>query len=144
MSIKNIVIATSIIFAVFLLVLFDYHSVQSDFKHLKADLMRIRLKSVTDDKPLMVKFNGTEVSVLGFPTGPLLEKLQFRTIQNVVYDTTAGKNMIVFHNGTTSMHNKRVHGGEIGLRSWFGFQKFIHVNCAGLAEEGRYPETPGE
>jgi hypothetical protein len=61
-----------------------------------------------------------------------------------MYDTTAGKNTIVFHGGTTSMHNKRIHGGEIALRSWFGFRKYIHVNCAGLAEEGRYPETLGE
>lgn len=141
-SINNVVIASSIITAIGLFVLFDHYRVNSDFKRLKADLMRIRLKSV--DKPFVVKFDGTKVSVWEFPNGQLIESQVFSTINKVMYDTTAGKNTIVFHGGTTSMHNKRIHGGEIALKSWFGFRKYIHVNCAGLAEEGQYPETPGE
>ena len=140
-SIKNIIIAASIITAFGYLVFFDYHRVQNDFTKLKADLMRIRLQSVTENKHLVVRFTGDEVSVLEFPKGPLLETLQFGTLSNVMYDTTFGHDMVVFHNGTTSLFNKRIHGGEIELRSWSGFSKFIHVNCAGLAQEGRYPEN---
>jgi hypothetical protein len=140
-NIKNIVIAALFLTTISSLVLWDHHRVENDFMRLKADLMRIRLQSVTENKPLIFKFNENEVSVLEFPDGPLLETLQFSTISKVMYDTTIGKDMIVFHAGTTSMHNKRIHGGEIVLKSWLGFSRHIHVNCAGLAEEGRYPET---
>ena len=140
LSIKNVIIAASIVTAVASLVLIDHHRVQTDFIGLKADFLRIRLQSVTENKPLIVKFNGDEVSVLGFPNGPMLETLQFSTLSEIMYDTTIGKDMIVFLNGTTSFHNKRVHGGEIVLKSWLGFSKHIHVNCAGLSQEGRYPE----
>ena len=140
LSIRNIAIAASFLIAFSSLVLFDYHRVQNDFHKLQVDLMRIRFQSITKDKPLMVKFNGNEVSVLDFPDGPLLETLQFSTISKVMYDTTVGKDMIVYHTGTTSMHNRRIHGGEIVLKSWLGFSKHIHVNCAGLAQEGRYPD----
>lgn len=141
LSIKNIVITASIISAVASLVLFDHHRVQDDLMRIRDDLMRIRLKSVTENKPLIVKFNGKEVSVLEYPKGPLQETIQFGTLHKIMYDTTTGKDMIVFNNGTTSMHNKRIHGGEIVLQSWFGFKKHSHVNCAGLVQEGRYPET---
>ena len=53
LSIKNIIIATAIITAVASLVFFDHHRVQKDFTKLKADLMRIRLKSVTENNPLL-------------------------------------------------------------------------------------------
>lgn len=71
------------------------------------------------NKPLVVKFNGDKVSVVEFSEGPLLETLQFRTISKFIYDTTIGKDMIVFSGGTTNRFNKRFHGGEIVLRSWF-------------------------
>ena len=141
LSFKNIIIAALIITAVASLVLFDHHRVNDDFERLKADLMRIRLQSVTENRPLVVRFNGNEAYVMGFPNVPMLETLQFSTLSKVMYDTTIGKDMIVFHTGTTSLHNKRIHGGEIVLRSWLGFTKHIHVNCAGLAQEGRYPEN---
>ena len=60
-----------------------------------------------------------------------IEDKKYPTISDVSYDTKIGKNMIVFHRGTTELFNERVHGGEIALKSWFGFKKYIHVNCAG-------------
>ena len=141
LSIRNIAIAASFLIGVSSFVLFDYHHLQKDFGKLKDDLMRIRFRSITESKPLTVKFNGNNISVHEFPDGPLIESLRFSTISKVMYDTTVGKNMIVYHTGTTSMHNKRVHGGEIVLRSWLGFSRHIHVNCAGLAQEGRYPDN---
>lgn len=142
--IKNIIIASSVIIAIALLVLFDYHRVNSDFERLKADLIRIRLKSITEDTVLTVKFDGNTVSVVEFFDGPLIESNVYSTISKVEYVTTVGKSRIVFCAGTTSMYNERIHGGEIALKSWFGFSKYIHVNCAGLIEEGRYPEEPDE
>ena len=62
------------------------------------------------------------------------------TIAKVDYDTTMGKGMIVYEWRGTSAHNKRVHGGEIMLKSLLGFRRYLHVNCTGLVTEGRYPE----
>jgi len=62
------------------------------------------------------------------------------SIARVDYDTTLGKDMIVFTWRGTEQYNKRVHGGEITLRSVLGFRRYIHVNCTGLVKEGLYPE----
>jgi len=59
-------------------------------------------------------------------------------LHRVDYDTIRGSSMIVFDRGTAS-YNKRIHGGEIELRSVLGRVKYIHVNCTGYAMEGRYP-----
>jgi hypothetical protein len=68
-------------------------------------------------------------------------KVKIPRIKLVDYDTTLEDNMIVFgKQGTTSEHNKRIHGGEIMLKSILGFKKYIHVNCNGYVTEGRYPE----
>jgi len=48
--------------------------------------------------------------------------------------------MIVFSPTGTHEHNVRIHGGDVRLRSWLGFQKSLAVNCNGLASEGVYPE----
>ena len=140
-SIKNIITAVSIITAVVSIVLLDHWWVQNDFLNLKAKLNMVRIITISKNKPLVVRFNRKEVSILEFPKGPLLETFRFSTISKVEYNTTIGNNMIVFQGGMTSLFNKRVHGGEIALRSWFGFEKYIHVNCAGLVQEGRYPES---
>lgn len=47
--------------------------------------------------------------------------------------------MIVYTGVGTSGHNIEEHGGDLILRSWFGFRKYIAVNCNGLVTEGRYP-----
>ncbi len=62
------------------------------------------------------------------------------SIARVDYDTVMGNNMIVFTWRGTGEYNKKIHGGEIMLRSLLGFRRYIHVNCTGLVREGRYPE----
>ena len=52
--------------------------------------------------------------------------------------------MIVFYAHGTGKYNKRVHGGDIRLRSWLGFRKNIVVRCTGLTMEGVYPEGGSE
>jgi hypothetical protein len=61
-------------------------------------------------------------------------------LDQVNYDTTLGDDMIVFYKQGTGKYNKRVHGGDIQLKSWFGFQRNIVVRCTGLVMEGVYPE----
>jgi hypothetical protein len=60
-------------------------------------------------------------------------------LADVNYNTTLGDDMIVFDGHGTSEYNKRVHGGDLRLKSWFGFRKNIAVNCTGLVTEGLYP-----
>jgi len=50
-----------------------------------------------------------------------------------------GDNMIIFTGHGTSGYNKRIHGGDLSLKSWLGFRKNIAVNCTGLVTEGVYP-----
>jgi hypothetical protein len=142
--IRNSIVTASIIVAIALFIFVDHQRVQKDFEALKSDLMRIRSSSINAKGPLIVKFKGNQLSVLSYPDGELLDTLSYGTIDQVDYDTTLGSHMIVYFRGTTSAHNKNVHGGEIALRSLLGFNKYIHVNCTGYAEEGRYPEeVPG-
>lgn len=139
-SIKNIIIGTSLITTLAGLVFLDYQRVQRDFRNLKAQLTEIRLETLLKDKPLVVKFTGTEMSVKDFRTDKTLDSMKFSTLNDVMYDTKLGQDTIVFQGGTTNRFNTRIHGGEISLRSWLGFTKYIHVNCAGYVREGRYPE----
>ncbi len=66
--------------------------------------------------------------------------MKVSTLHKVNYDTTLGKDMIVFENGVTNPFNIRIHGGDLSVKSWLGFTKNIHVNCAGYVREGKYPE----
>ena len=52
--------------------------------------------------------------------------------------------MIIFTPRGTQQYNTRIHGGDIRLRSWFGFKKSIAVNCNGYVSEGVYPEDSQE
>ena len=139
-SVKNIIAISTIIVLLGLLVIFDHQRVANDFFNLRADLMRIRFDTITENNSVIVKFNKNQMSVIDFGTGDLIETKNHPTISDVSYETKIGKNIIVFHRGTTELFNKRVHGGEIALRSWLGFEKYIHLNCAGFVSEGRYPE----
>jgi hypothetical protein len=58
----------------------------------------------------------------------------------VDYDTVMENDMIIYNWRGTAAYNKRVHGGEIMLKSLLGFRRYIHVNCNGVVTEGRYPE----
>ena len=49
--------------------------------------------------------------------------------------------MVVFDGHGTCAYNKRVHGGDIRLKSWLGFRKSIVVRCTGLVMKGVYPRA---
>ena len=140
-SFKNIIIGESLMITFAMLVFSDYQRVQKDFRNLKAQLMNTRFESLIKNKSFVVKFKEKEMTVSDYQTGKSKEIMQIPTLKEVRYDTKLGKNMIVFERGTTNRFNTRIHGGEISLRSWLGFSKYIHVNCAGYIREGMYPEN---
>ena len=120
-------------------VLWDYVRVDRDFSKLKALLQDTRYRAIGNDRPFVVKFSDEEVVVSDKNTGLVIKALIVPTLDEVNYDTTLGKDMIVFTGHGTSAYNKRIHGGDLTLKSWFGFRKYIAVNCTGLVTEGLYP-----
>ena len=121
------------------LVLWDYYRVDRDFSKLKALLSDTRYRAIGNDKTFIVRFSGKEVVVSDKNTGLVIKALDIPTLEKVNYNTTLGENMIVFDGHGTADHNKRIHGGDLRLKSWLGFRKNIAVNCTGLVTEGVYP-----
>ena len=102
-------------------------------------LTKVRLKAMQNDVVLITQFNRKNVIVRD-KNGNVLDSLHVSTLNKINYDTKLGKNMIVFSGRGTSPYNIRIHGGDITLKSWFGFRKNIAVNCTGLVTEGLYPK----
>lgn len=121
-------------------VVWDYYRVNRDFCQLKALLTDARCQTASRDKVLVVRFNGNTVSITEKDTATVIKTLEVPTLNQVNYDTTLGDDMIVFYERITAKYNKRVHGGDIRLKSWLGFRRNIVVRCTGLAiMEGVYP-----
>ncbi|MCK5349204.1 MAG: hypothetical protein KAJ25_07425 [Desulfobacula sp.] len=91
-SIKNIIIATSLLTTLALWVFFDYQRVQKDFRNLKAQLTEIRLETLTKNKYMIVKFKGKEMSVKDFRTDKILDSMNISTLNDVMHDTKLGQN----------------------------------------------------
>jgi len=124
-------------------VAWDLKRLNTNFNKLFTLLKTVRADAFYKETTILVKFNNASVTVTNqkdstnrITTIPMIAKVD--------YDTTMGNNMIVFTWRGTTEHNKRIHGGEIMLKSLLGFRRFIHVNCTGLVKEGRYPELVKE
>ena len=135
----RILILTLLIVSIGVLILQDYSRLTKDFSKLMSFLTKVRSKAMHNDVILITKFKGKDVIVKG-EKGNVLDFLHVSTLHKVNYDTNLGKNMIVFSGRGTSPYNIRVHGGDMTLKSWFGFRKNIAVNCTGLVTEGLYPK----
>ena len=122
----------------------DHHRVDRDFRQLKALLTDTRYQTAGREKTLVARFIGDSVSITDKDTGTVIKTLKVPTLDQVNYDTTLGDDMIVFYASGTGKYNKRVHGGDIRLKSWLGFKKNIVVRCTGLVMEGVYPEDEAE
>jgi hypothetical protein len=109
-----------------------------DFYSLKASLNDVRMQALYTGKRLTAKFEGN-VLIISDEKG-ILNQVRIPRLYQVEYDSTFGEDLIVFSKYGTSEHNVRIHGGQITLRSWLGFERYIHVNCAGYVREGRYPD----
>ncbi len=129
----------SIISAFGSIVLWDYHRLNRDFSALKHLLSRTRNGAIIDENVFTAKFNVKDV-VISNGSGVVIKTLNVPTLSLINYDSTIGKDLIVFTEKGTSPYNVRVHGGDMALKSWFGFKKHIAVNCTGLVSEGKYPE----
>ena len=102
-------------------------------------LTKVRSEAMQDNVILITQFMGKDVIVKD-KRGNVLDFLHVSTLHKVNYDTRLGKSMIVFSGRGTTPYNIRVHGGDMTLKSWFGFRKNIAVNCTGLVTEGLYPD----
>lgn len=121
-------------------ILWDHYRVIRDFSNLKSFLTNSRLEAIEKDKILIIEFFGKDITITDDKTGVALSTFHLPTLHSVNYDTKLGKNMIVFSSKGTAPHNLRIHGGDLTLRSWLGFNKNIAVNCTGLVSEGLYPD----
>ena len=110
-----------------------------DFDRLYELLNKARLDAIYKKAKVVVKFDDHKVTIISEPPSKILTAA-IPSLAVVDYDTTLGDDMIVFTSVGTGAYNKRIHGGEIMLRSILGFRRYIHVNCTGLVSEGRYPE----
>jgi hypothetical protein len=120
-------------------ILWDLQRLDKDFNHLYLLLRTARLDAFYKDTTIIVKFNGSTVTVTNQKDSKNMTTT-IPMISRVNYDTLMGNDMIVYDWRGTAAYNKRVHGGEIRLKSLLGFRRYIHVNCNGLVTEGRYPE----
>ena len=135
----RVLILTLLIVSTGILILQDYSRLTKDFSKLMSFLTKVRSKAMQNDVILITQFIGKNVIVKD-KKGNVLDCLHVSTLNKINYDTKLGKNMIVFTGRGTSPYNIRVHGGDMTLKSWFGFRKNIAVNCTGLVKEGLYPE----
>jgi len=136
---KTVIFLLLTIAVVYGSILWDLQRLDKDFNQLYLLLRTARVDALYKDTTVIVRFNGNTVTVTNEKDSKN-KTTAISMIARVDYDTTMGKNMIVFDWRGTAAHNKRVHGGEIMLRSWLGFRRYIHVNCNGLVKEGRYPK----
>jgi len=117
----------------------DLNRLNTDFNRLFTLLRAARADAFYKDTTIIFRFNGETLTVTD-QNASTTTTSAIPSISAVDYDTTLGKDMIVFTWRGTEQYNKRIHGGEITLKSMLGFRRYIHVNCTGLATEGRYPE----
>lgn len=101
-------------------------------------LKNTRYDAIHNNRVLITPFQDDKI-VGSDVAGHVIQNLYVPTLNNVNYDTTLGKDMIVFSGHGASPHNIRIHGGHLTLRSWLGFKRNTHVNCTGFVREGLYP-----
>jgi hypothetical protein len=119
--------------------MFDHHRVQQDFFALKSFLNQARYSAIETNEKFIIRFHPKQATLHQFD-GRLISILSIPTIYQVNYDTILGNDMIIFSPGGTHEHNIQIHGGDVRLRSWLGFEKNLAVNCNGYVSEGVYPE----
>lgn len=138
MNYKRIIALSVIFISIGCFVFFDYQRVSQDSTHLRSFLNDTRYSTITG-KSFIVRFHNEQAELSSFE-GDFIRKVKIPTLYAVNYNTTKGNGMIIFTPVGTQQYNKRIHGGDIRLRSWFGFKKNIAVNCTGFVSEGIYPE----
>ena len=135
----RILILTIFFTGVGLFIVWDHSRVNRDFSKLKVLLLNTRHQAIIENKTLVARFVDRQVVITDNNTDKTIQTLNIPTLNQGNYNTTLDDNMIVFDGLGTSTYNKRIHGGDIRLKSWLGFRKNIAVNCKGFVSEGLYP-----
>ena len=117
----------------------DINRLDNNFNQLFLLLRTARVDALYMKTTVIVRFNGNTVTVSNQKDSKSKTTI-IPTIAKVDYETTMGNDMIVYNEHGTSEYNKRIHGGEIMLKSLLGFRRYIFVNRDGVVTEGRYPE----
>ena len=119
------------------LALWDHYRIEKDFTNTMNFLRYARLLSLYRNEAHAVIFGEKNATLENLSTKETIDRLKIETLKYVNYETNRGKNRIIFNDkGMTDLHNVNEHGGDLKLRSWFGFKKSIWVHCTGLATEG--------
>ena len=137
---KRVTALTLIIVFAGSFVLWDHYRVNRDFSFLRSILTETRNRALLANKTFTTKFTDQAMTISKGISGTAIQKLHFPTLSSVNYDTKLGNDMIVFTPRGTEPYNIKIHGGDMTLRSWFGFQKYLAVNCTGFVSEGLYPQ----
>lgn len=117
--------------------LWDRYRIERDFTNTMRFLRYARLFSLDSNTAHAVIFEKKSAILQNVSTGKKIQRLKIGTLRNVNYDTKQGKDRIIFNDkGMTDSYNVNEHGGDIKLRSLFGFKKSIWIHCTGLATEG--------
>ena len=138
-NIKAVILYLAVILPAGLFVIWDMQRLDKDFNRLFLLLKTARADAFYKNTIITVKFDGDTITVSDKNNSKSIETT-IPTVDKVDYDTTLGSKRIIFDLRGTAAYNERIHGGEIMLRSVLGFKRFIHVNCNGMVQEGRYPE----
>ena len=99
----------------------------------------MRNLAIFDNKELIVRFDDRVMTVSDKYDNNIFNQ-KVPTLNNINYDTTQGKDMIIFTGNGTDKYNIEIHGGDITFRSWLGYEKSLAINCTGLVTEGLMPE----
>lgn len=132
------VIALALVFAAApVMVAWQHFQVDQEFHALYLLLNRARTQAMQTG-PLTVRFTPYTVRVEG-PDGDVMESRFLTTLEEVRYQTTQGDGRIVFSagGGQTSPYNVHLHGGDVTLKSWTGYQRSLWVHCTGGVTSGR-------
>ncbi len=139
LNLKYLIFIPLFISVVCFAIAWDLQCLDTDFDHLYSLLKTARSDALYKDTTIIVRFNDKTVTVTDQNTSATTTAT-IPSLAKVNYNTTMGEDTIVFTWRGTEQYNKRIHGGEIMLKSMLGFRRYIHVNCTGLVKEGRYPE----
>ena len=120
-------------------VLWAHTRVDEDFLKLKPLLTDTRHQAVKNNETLVARLVDKQVVITNKKTDTVISNLNISTLAGVNHDTNIGDDMIVLDGHGTSAYNKKIHGGDLRLKSWLGFRTNIAVNCTGLVTEGVSP-----
>lgn len=114
----------------------QHFRVDREFHALYLLLNRARTQAMQAG-PVTVRFTPYTVR-MEWPDGDVMESLFLTTLEEVRYQTTQGDRCIVFSaGGPTSPYNIHLHGGDMTLKSWTGYQRSLWVHCSGGVTTGR-------